>query len=91
VPSSLCAGVSARSATNLRESDAGGSTQPDEPLVSRASVRLKSTSAIPSNFWSASPYAGNSDNAWNVNFNNGNDNNWNKSNNNRVRLVRGGE
>ncbi|MBK1736175.1 hypothetical protein CKO15_13010 [Halorhodospira abdelmalekii] len=44
-----------------------------------------------SRFWSASPYAGNSDNAWNVNFNNGNDNWNNKSNNNRVRLVRGGE
>lgn len=41
--------------------------------------------------WSASPYAGNTDNAWNVNFNNGNDNVNNKSNNNDVRLVRGGE
>ncbi|MGY6586909.1 MAG: Lcl domain-containing protein [Wenzhouxiangella sp.] len=45
---------------------------------------------IASNFWSASPYAGNTDNAWNVNFKNGNDNWNNKSNNNRVRLVRGG-
>lgn len=35
--------------------------------------------------------AGNSDNAWNVNFDNGNDNRNNKGNNNRVRLVRGGE
>jgi len=42
-------------------------------------------------FWSASPNANNSNNAWNVNFNNGNDNNNNKSNNNAVRLVREGE
>lgn len=47
--------------------------------------------AITSNFWSASAYAGNSDNAWNVNFNNGNDNNDNKTNAFQVRLVRGGE
>ena len=42
-------------------------------------------------YWSATPYAGNATNAWNVNFNNGNDNANNKSNNNYVRLVRGGE
>jgi len=42
-------------------------------------------------FWSASPYANNTDNAWNVNFNNGNDGANNKTNTNRVRLVRGGE
>jgi len=42
-------------------------------------------------YWSSSPYAGNATNAWNVNFNNGNDNANNKSNNNYVRLVRGGE
>ena len=30
-------------------------------------------------------------NAWNVNFNNGNSNANNKTNNNYVRLVRGGE
>ena len=40
--------------------------------------------------WSASPYAGNVSNAWNVNFNNGNDNINNKTNNHHVRLVRGG-
>ncbi len=45
----------------------------------------------PVGFWSASPYAPNSDNAWNVNFNNGNDNANNKGNNNAVRLVRGGK
>jgi hypothetical protein len=32
--------------------------------------------------------AGNSSNAWNVNFNNGNINNNNRNNNNAVRLVR---
>ncbi|MCI5220348.1 MAG: hypothetical protein D3914_14435 [Candidatus Electrothrix sp. LOE2] len=40
---------------------------------------------------SGSPNAGNSDNAWNVNFNNGNSNNDNRDNNNAVRLVRGGK
>ena len=44
-----------------------------------------------SNYWSSSPNANNSDNAWNVNFNNGNDGNNNKTNNNYVRLVRGGK
>ncbi|MCP3950938.1 MAG: DUF1566 domain-containing protein [Desulfobacterales bacterium] len=44
-----------------------------------------------SNFWSASPNANNSSNAWNVNFNNGNSNNNNRNNNKHVRLVRSGE
>jgi hypothetical protein len=43
------------------------------------------------NFWSSSPNANNSNNAWLVNFNNGNDNNNNRNNNNHVRLVRGGK
>ena len=38
------------------------------------------------NYWSSSEY--DSNNAWNVNFNNGNVNNNNKDNNNRVRFVR---
>jgi hypothetical protein len=38
-----------------------------------------------------SPVAGNPDNAWNVNFNNGNDNWNNRNNTNQVRLVRAGE
>jgi len=42
----------------------------------------------PSNYWSTTTYAPNSDNAWNVNFNNGNVNNNNKSNTNYVRCVR---
>ncbi|WP_363183935.1 DUF1566 domain-containing protein [uncultured Thiocystis sp.] len=41
-------------------------------------------------FWSSSPNASNSNNAWNVNFNNGNVNNNNKNNAKYVRLVRGG-
>ncbi|WP_300971771.1 DUF1566 domain-containing protein [Thiocapsa sp.] len=41
-------------------------------------------------FWSSSPNANNSDNAWNVNFNNGNVNNNNKNNTKYVRLVRAG-
>ncbi len=36
--------------------------------------------------WSSSPNANNSNNAWKLNFNNGNDNN-----NNYMRLVRGGK
>ena len=44
-----------------------------------------------SNVWSASPSANNSNNAWIVNFNNGNSSNNNRDNNNGVRLVRSGE
>lgn len=40
---------------------------------------------------SSSVYANNPDNAWNVNFNNGNVNANNKANNNHVRLARGGK
>lgn len=40
-------------------------------------------------YWSSSTVANNPDNAWNVNFNNGNVNWNNKSNNNYVRCVRG--
>lgn len=39
---------------------------------------------------SSSSYAGDSSNAWNVNFNNGNVNNDDKDNNNNVRCVRRG-
>lgn len=44
----------------------------------------------PNNYWSATTYADNPDNAWNVNFNNGNANNDNKTNDKYVRAVRGG-
>jgi hypothetical protein len=42
-------------------------------------------------FWSSSPYANNSTNAWLVYFYNGYDNGSNRDNNNHVRLVRGGQ
>jgi uncharacterized protein with LGFP repeats len=42
-------------------------------------------------FWSSSPNANNTNNAWNVNFDNGNVNWNNKNNDNHVRLVRAGE
>ena len=41
------------------------------------------------NYWSATTNTNNTDNAWNVNMNNGNVNNNNKSNNNYVWPVRG--
>jgi len=44
-----------------------------------------------SGYWSSSPNANNSNNAWLVNFNNGNDNNNNRNNTYSVRLVRSGE
>jgi len=43
-----------------------------------------------SNYWSSTSNANNPNNAWNVNFNDGNVNNNNKTNNKRVRAVRGG-
>ncbi len=62
---------------------------------SRATAWLRgfstSVPVIGSVFWSASPYANNPNNAWNVNFNNGNVNNNNKNNAEYVRLVRGGK
>ena len=44
-----------------------------------------------SNYWSSTTNANNTNNAWNVNFNNGNDNWNNKNNSYYVRAVRGGE
>jgi hypothetical protein len=43
-----------------------------------------------SNYWSSTTIATNPNNAWNVNFNNGNVNNDNKTNEQHVRAVRGG-
>ena len=43
------------------------------------------------NYWSSTTNANNTDNAWNVNLNDGNVNNDNKDNNNYVWPVRGGE
>jgi len=45
---------------------------------------------VSSNYWSSTTITTNPNNAWNVNFNNGNVNNDNKTNNNFVRAVRGG-
>ena len=45
---------------------------------------------LSSNYWSSTTYVGDTTNAWNVNFNNGNDNINNKTNSNYVRCVRGG-
>ena len=45
---------------------------------------------VSSNYWSSTTNQNNPNNAWNVNFNNGNVNANNKSNNNYVRAVRGG-
>jgi retron-type reverse transcriptase len=42
-------------------------------------------------YWSSTAYANNTDNAWNVIFNNGNVNNNNKTNSYYVRAVRGGK
>lgn len=42
-----------------------------------------------STYWSSSEYAQNTNNSWNVNFNNGNQNNNNKNNPNSARPVRG--
>jgi len=42
------------------------------------------------NYWSATTNANNPNNAWNVNFNDGNVNNDNKNNDNYVRAVRAG-
>ena len=44
---------------------------------------------VANNYWSATTNATNPNNAWNVNFNNGNVND-NKDNNNYVRAVRAG-
>lgn len=48
-------------------------------------------SAQSNNYWSSTEYQSNTNNAWKVNFNNGNVNNNNKDNNNYVRCVRAGE
>ena len=43
------------------------------------------------NYWSSTSYTNNTNNAWNVNMNDGNVNNNNKTNNNYVWPVRAGE
>ena len=46
--------------------------------------------AVSDPYWSSSSYANNTDNAWNVNFNDGNANNDDVNNDNYVRAVRTG-
>jgi len=53
--------------------------------------RVLSNKETARGYWSSSPNANNSNNAWGVNFNNGNDNNNNRNNTNSLRLVRSGE
>jgi hypothetical protein len=64
----------------------GGARCPD-PVERREQTEGTTQS---NNYWSATSYVPNPNNAWNVNFNNGNVNNNNKTNNNYVRAVRGG-
>jgi hypothetical protein len=45
---------------------------------------------VANNYWSATTHSDNADNAWNVNFNDGNVNNDNQDNDNYVRGVRSG-
>ncbi len=62
----------------------------DSGRKEKISFSLKSERTIQSNnYWSSSTYAQNTNNAWNVNFNNGNVNNNNKTNNNYVCCVTG--
>ncbi len=56
----------------------------------RAREQTERESTLSNNYWSSSTYVNNPQNAWNVNFNNGNVNANNKTNNNYVRAVRGG-
>jgi len=61
------------------------------PARGRRDTREQVVGATQSNnYWSSTTNANNTDNAWIVDFNNGNVNNNNKTNNNYVRAVRGG-
>ncbi len=59
-------------------------------LAPRGAAGNKWSGQQASNYWSSSSLAGNPNNAWNVNFNNGNVNNNNKTNDNYARAVRSG-
>ena len=60
---------------------------------SKSNPAMNSTfqNVVSSLYWSSTTVVGYENNAWNVNFNNGNDNWNNKSNSNYVRCVRDGE
>ena len=60
--------------------------------VSNPAIDAGAFPATPSShFWSGSPYAGDSNNAWYVNFDRGNAGYGSRGNHNGVRLVRGGQ
>lgn len=69
----------------------GRARRPDPCAAACGATREQAEGATQSNnYWSSTTYQNNPDNAWNVNFNDGNVNANNKSNNNYVRAVRGG-
>ena len=70
----------------------GGARNPGPSFARGASFGGEQAARVTqsNNYWSSTTYQNNPDNAWNVNFNDGNVNANNKSNNNYVRAVRGG-
>jgi len=62
----------------------------DGPRVRGSHSGASGGGDVSSNYWSSSSYANNPQNAWIVNFNDGNVNNDNKTNGNYVRAVRAG-
>jgi hypothetical protein len=69
----------------------GGAGRPGPRAGKNAGEREQvERASASSNYWSATTYANNPTNAWNVNFNDGNVNANNKTNNNFVLPVRGG-
>ena len=68
----------------------GGARRPGLQAGSAASVWEQAERARASNYWSSTSNASNPNNAWNVNFTNGNVNANDKNNDNHARAVRGG-
>jgi len=80
-----------------RGPETGRGTRACHPAAAKACARVRppgreqaAGSTVSNNYWSSSTYQNNPNNAWNVNFNDGNVNNDNKTNTNYVRAVRGG-
>lgn len=84
VPKSLCA-------DGATTNELGKGIHRDAPGYRKDAQWVQNTIGYSGDYWSSSPNANNSNNAWIVNFNNGNANNNNRNNNNHVRLVRSGE